>query len=686
VRPAVEPLEDRSLLSAYVVNDLGDAGAGSGLAGDLRYVVTQAVTNPDPDGDTITFQRMGTVELHSPLPELRGDLLIQNPWVNFVTVERSPAANTPHFGIFSVAGGATVTLSALTLANGYADGRGGGIANQGNLTVTGCVLTGNSAPFGGGIYNVGTLTVEGSILSDNHAVDNGTGLAAQGGGINNSGALTVTDSSLERNSAAKGGGLFSTGPTVEFSRSFISHNYSLQIAFHASYAGGIENVGGALTLTDCVLAGNSADNFAGGIFSHHDPFGPTASLAVVNCTLTGNRGGAINSADSTTITNSTIAGNANGGVVHSFGNATLTDCAITGNGAIGLSNSSASTMTVTNTIIRGSSGTGGLHNSGTMTVTDSTVADNTSNSYGGGVVNGGDLTLVRTTISGNRANLDSSLRNLGGGGIFNRGRLTVIDSTVADNAAVKGGGIFNNSGGIYLGALTITGSTLSGNSADGLPDSSGGAVWSDAGAMVAATNDTFYGNRAASRGGAIALLGGSLHLTNLTIDANQADGEGGGVYVAPAAGPAAVLNNTIVALNRAGPDGAVPSDLDGTVNAEASHNNLVGDGTGSNLVDGANGNLVGGPDNPLDPGLGPLQDNGGPTLTQALLSGSPAAGAADDDLAPATDQRGLPRFGHGHADIGAYETQDGAGLRAEALAPVGDWSLWASRKEYGARV
>jgi hypothetical protein len=88
--------------------------------------------------------------------------------------------------------------------------------------------------------------------------------------------------------------------------------------------------------------------------------------------------------------------------------------------------------------------------------------------------------------------------------------------------------------------------------------------------------------------------------------------------------------------------------------ATADHN-LVGiafNGTVNTIVNGVNGNIVG-----VNPLLGPLQNNGGPTLTMALLAGSPAIGNADNALAPATDQRGVIRFDlvGEMTDIGAFE-------------------------------
>src|SRR5262249_23190196 len=88
--------------------------------------------------------------------------------------------------------------------------------------------------------------------------------------------------------------------------------------------------------------------------------------------------------------------------------------------------------------------------------------------------------------------------------------------------------------------------------------------------------------------------------------------------------------------------------------------NLIGDGSGSNNSFG-NNDQVGTPQNPLDPKLGPLADNGGPTRTHALRRGSPALDSGDHSGAPDTDQRGVkrPRDGDGDGlslvDIGAFE-------------------------------
>jgi hypothetical protein len=101
---------------------------------------------------------------------------------------------------------------------------------------------------------------------------------------------------------------------------------------------------------------------------------------------------------------------------------------------------------------------------------------------------------------------------------------------------------------------------------------------------------------------------------------------------------------------------------------------LIGDGSGGRGF--ADTDLVGTADNPIDPLPGPLQDNGGPTRTMALLPGSPARQAGDPTDAPKWDQRGpgFPRIVDGAIDIGAYEVQEGEGAaahrRPQAQAPA----------------
>src|SRR5262249_5210956 len=127
-------------------------------------------------------------------------------------------------------------------------------------------------------------------------------------------------------------------------------------------------------------------------------------------------------------------------------------------------------------------------------------------------------------------------------------------------------------------------------------------------------------------------------------------GGGGGIAVVGAV----TLHNTLVAGNVHGDElflFSPPDDIHGLV-AAASTSNLIGTGGSRGLTHGTNGNLVG----IADPLLAPLADNGGPTLTHALLGGSPAINAGNNAQASGdSDQRGVPRRAGARVDIGAVE-------------------------------
>jgi len=193
------------------------------------------------------------------------------------------------------------------------------------------------------------------------------------------------------------------------------------------------------------------------------------------------------------------------------------------------------------------------------------------------------------------------------------------------------------------GTATITSSTIANNSAS----SSGGGIYNQA-ATLTLTNDTIANNSATAGGGIYTFgFGASITLTNCTIAGNSCTGfnnEGGGIYQG-IGNPTTILKNTIVALNTAdeGPD------IDGAITSQG--HNLIGNN--KDVSGFAESDFVGTVDNPIDPLLGPLQDNGGPTQTMALQEGSLAIDTGDPDGAPALDQRGFAR--DSFPDIGAFE-------------------------------
>jgi predicted outer membrane repeat protein len=164
---------------------------------------------------------------------------------------------------------------------------------------------------------------------------------------------------------------------------------------------------------------------------------------------------------------------------------------------------------------------------------------------------------------------------------------------------------------------------------------------------VTITNSTVSGNTSGTQGGGI-YNDDALTLTNSTVAGNTATAEGGGLYNAFTT----TLLNTLIAGNT----GTSP-DLENSGFGLTASYSLIGSSTGHGITtDPTTGNQVG-----VDPKLGPLADNGGPTRTHALLAGSPAIDKATNTGCPATDQRGVtrPQPAGGVCDIGAYEAQPG---------------------------
>jgi hypothetical protein len=257
---------------------------------------------------------------------------------------------------------------------------------------------------------------------------------------------------------------------------------------------------------------------------------------------------------------------------------------------------------------------------------------------------GGRVTVNNSTLSSNSS---SGIVNSTPNSFYvNSGTLTVQNSTLSSNSSQYAGGIFNDSG----GTLTIQGSTLSGNSAQ----YAGGGI-ENIGSLTVA-NSTLSGNVTLYSNGGGLDNNGSVSLANSTISSNSAFGVGAGLM--NNFGYSIALANSIVAGNTAQPTGP---DIYGFILSSDGHN-LIGNADGASGY--VAGDQVGNTASPLDPKLGPLQNNGDPTFTHALLPGSPAidAGATADVLDPSgapltTDQRGLgfPRVLGTAADIGAFE-------------------------------
>jgi hypothetical protein len=226
-----------------------------------------------------------------------------------------------------------------------------------------------------------------------------------------------------------------------------------------------------------------------------------------------------------------------------------------------------------------------------------------------------------------------------GGGISNFGTLRINDCTISGNSTTNGnsagGGIYNN------GALTINRSTISGNSQQIIGVGGGIANFG----ILTINTSTISDNSGGDGGGGGIANSGTLAISSSTISGNSATGSGGGIQ------GTATLQDSIISNNTSG------GNCSGTMTSNGY--NLSSDGS-------CNFNGTGDLNN-TDPKLGPLRNNGGPTQTQTLLSGSPAIDAGNPSGCTdsqghllKTDQRGKPRPDKedtSGCDMGAYERQ-----------------------------
>jgi hypothetical protein len=255
----------------------------------------------------------------------------------------------------------------------------------------------------------------------------------------------------------------------------------------------------------------------------------------------------------------------------------------------------------------------------TATITGLTITGGKpANSQGGGVQNNGDLTLDRVAVKGNTAQTH--------GGITSHGTLNLTDSTVSGNSAEIVGGVFEGSG-----TANITNSTISGNQATNI------------------------------NGGIAASSSALINILNSTIASNTSPRLGGGIITS--VGSLVIVRNTIISGNTV--NNCDTAQLGGVISSQG--NNISSDDSCPFTKPTDKQNT-----NPL---LGPLQDNGGPTDTRALLPGSPAVDAANSTTCSPTDQRGIARKdgdknGSVICDIGAFERNDPIPPRVTTTAPT----------------
>jgi hypothetical protein len=600
-------------------------------------------------GGLVTFASDGTIPL-------AGTLIITNATTingagHAVTLSGNNAVQ-----VFT-ANGPSLSLINLTIANGLAAGtngspgvaggagQGGGVRmNGGTLNTVNCQFVGNHSLGGNGGVNPNLTSASGN------------GGNALGGAIDlNAGNLNATNCQFYDNSAdgGTGGDLSALAPAGGFGGS--------------GFGGAIHAATSAVTLVGCEFQTNGAHGGLAGTYVSSYPGSSTSGAAFggalcqqggfftnINCQFIGNVGFTPDIPGLSNI-RSLTGSPAQGGAVFSDGitgrisGGTFTSNTVTGGNAAYIP------------VTPGPGQGGAVYHRGTLQISNCWFIANAAfggrngqlaaNGEGGALYCTGSVSLVESVLSGNTVQGGPGFQGgLGGyknngsgrgGAIFNSGLLQLIRSTLSENFALGttgsvstpsacppssgfGGAVFNS------GTLTATNSTLAGNQAVGAD-------------MFA----NYYFDGGDGLGGGIFNAGGTIVLLNNTIAENVVQGGAGatngigyGAGIFSTNGSVTVFN-TILANSSGGGTNCFGTLIDGGQNISS---------------DASCAFVAAGSLNNTDPVISPLGDFGGPTLTMALLSGSPAIDASNPVNSPGTDQRGRSRATGPAPDIGAFES------------------------------
>lgn len=677
-----ESCGDGVIIGEEVCDD-GNLIDGDGCSASCRAATCYVPVTHPTVMSVLADQACSILYIHSGVYEER---LTLSRSVTLVGVgELPPTLDGSAMGtVVTVDAGVTATLRGISIRNGKAP-VGGGISNHGNLSLDLVSVTGNTAegdmPAGGGIANLGgNLSLNATTVNQNHLVATGAGGALIGAGISSSeGSVRIDGGSrIEENTilvegragyAGRGAGIAASDTEVLLAGgSSVRANI---ISVNAA-AGDVSVVGGGVHITHGSLTingGGAIEDNSVTARSLSDTYGASASsggfyiidsslvfdgaiirnnkvAAESNGSVSAYAGGGFAYTTTLDIKRSMIDGNAV--LADSFGSSSQSSSAMAGgllldtsNGTITDTNISANNVTVDNKSRYGSADSygGGIYITAfgsaefTVTLHRCAINDNTvrslktdNSSYSGRASHGGIYSLLET----------SSVRL----------NVNVIASTISNNLAQSSsfsfaGGIGAEAGtGTTILNLTLVNSTISSNQADAAQGSASyGGLYAYTGTGSAKVNvqlasSTVVGNRATgmtSTAGGIGLSKG-LSMANTTFRAG----------------------NTIVADNVAS---NAPDCQNSGAAMSSDGSNLLGN-PGNCGFTNPSGELTGAAM------LGPLTDNGGPTLTHAPLAGSQVINGSRfscynplDYRDLAIDQRGMPRVAKGRCDIGAVEVQ-----------------------------
>jgi len=530
----------------------------------------------------------------------------------------------------AMAGGGTVTFACdgtITLSNAIAvtqdtvlDGTGHQINVSGNNSVRVFYVAANVN------FSMVNLTIANGFST------NGAGIFNDGGLLTLSGVAFQTNvAQTSTGPAPEGGGIFNRAGTINATNCVFTGNLASAPAtnYNEAHGGAIRNESGLVNLENCSLTANQA--CGGGGVAGTAPGGNgdggaihnSGSLSVSSCRFTQNSAaGGPGAYDLYDIgwNGSTPGGAGSGAAIFNSGVATIKGGMFSGNAAAGGAGGSSF---YPRTGLRGGSGSGGaIYNYGSLVVQDSAFLANSALGGGGGAGGGGGWHISLSGGGGGDGG-DGS-----GGAICNLGSSVIQSSSIVSNTSVGG---FGGPGGAGVSLGPLGGPVgIGGNGGNG--GSGCGGIWG----FVQMTNCTVALNYGYGGSGGHGGAGGY----SPPPGSSGASGANGayGVAAGGLSGSGSWLINTLLAGN-------TPTNCSGVI-TDLGHN-LSSDGS-------CNFTNIGSMNN-TDPKLGPLADNGGPTLTMRLLPGSPAIDAGDNAAAPPTDQRGFPRPVGLAADIGACE-------------------------------
>ena len=633
-----ESLEARRVLTAYIVTTLDDPSDLTATDGQvsLREALEAANTNApvgDADAgdagsatgaDTITFAAALnglTIALANGQLDISDDVNISLGDAESLTIDAGGSSR-----VLSVTGGGPSSVSGLTLTGGVADsGAGINVGSGLNFTLDGVTIEDNVATGaaatqgGGGIYNEGsTLTITDSVINNNQA----TGAAGSGGGVFNfGGTVDISAGTAITNNTANraGGGIEATaGSTTNLTGVTLDNNTAGPVGSAAPGNGGGFHISGNgnASITDGTVNGNTAALEGGGLWNGSGTMtvdGTTLSNNVASGPAGDDGGGAIfNNGGTLNVTGATLTGNAadgvrgsGGGIMNiAVGTVNVTNSTISGNTAAGsnlddgggaiLSASGSVTIigsTLSGNSATGSSGSGGaiLARTGTLTVSETTISGNTANRAGGGIELGSATASLTNVILGGVNESDGNSvagddANPGNGGGLHTtfaANVTITGGSVQNNSAIEGGGLWNSTG-----TMTIDGTTITVNTANGTGvDQGGGGIFNNGG-TVEATNLTLSGNFANAlpgSGGGATSDGGTFNISGSTIENNDLFG----VWLIKGAS-GTIVNNSFSGNETA--DVAIQgTDSDDTFTVNATS---VSDGTTTTTIDGTVGLLA----------------------------------------------------------------------------------------------